>query len=726
MNSATLGREINENDVFDSSGAGAAVGHDLDLGWLKAAVYRSRWLLAGGTAVGVVTGIVIAMLSTPIYTANSTIQIEGQALNILGDTNTTDTSGVTNDDAYLQTQVAILQSRTLAERVARSLGFTQDPSFFDRMEVDRPETPTGSEGYQRTLVEALQGGLAVTPTPDTRLVSIQFSSPDPKLAQQVANAMGEQFIESTLRRRFDTSDYSRKFLQQQIDQTRVQLERSERALIAFSQSAGLTDINTASTATQGKPSLTEANLSTANDAYAKARTDRVLAEQRWNAVARMPLMAIPEVVANSTVLSLDDQRSSKGAELRGEMERHSDAYPTVQKLKAEIAGIDAQMDAVAKRIRGSIREQYEIARQQEASLQSNVAEQRQTSINEQGRGVQLSILRRDADTNRALYDALLQRYRELNATAGVTINNISVIDQAELPRFPVWPKPALNALIGAIIGLLLGALVALVRERLDDTIRSPNDVERKLGLPLIGVLPLAKEGKILDEFADPTSSTNEAIYSIRTALQLATTHGVPRSLAMTSTQESEGKSTMSMAIARELALSGVRTLLVDADLRRPSLHRLFELDNARGLSSFLAGQASPEEAIQPTQVSGLSVMTSGPLPLSAPRLLTSESLTAALGKLAPEFDVIMLDCPPVLGLADSLQLASAAEATLFVHEAGRVSQFQARAALRRLAQSGASLIGVILTKFDFSREGYSNYGYTQRYYSYGAARDDNA
>ncbi|TCM37308.1 GumC family protein [Novosphingobium lindaniclasticum] len=715
---------MNINDRFagayDAAGFG---GVDLNLNAIRAAIIRNRWILIGTAIACLLVGVLVAMLSTPIYEAKTTLQIEQQAPQVLGNSGQSlDESG--RDDSYIETQVNLLSSRSLVERVARAQNLFRDATFFTRMDRDPPTSAPGSEGWQRAVIDMLQSNLSVELIPGTRLVEVHFTSPDPKLAQIIANEFGVQFINSTLKRRFDTSDYSRKFLQDQIERTRVQLERSERALIIFAQQAGITEVDSGGSGSaaggSGSKSLTDSNLEAINAAYAKASTDRILAEQKWQQASRSPLLQIPDVLSNSSIQGMMSSRGEKAAVLQGEMQRHAEAYPTVIKAKAELAAIDAVINNAAERVRGSIRDQYQIAVDQENSLKSSVEEMRQKSLAEQGRGVQLSILRRDADTNRALYDALLQRYREINAASGVTINNISVIDKAEIPRSPVWPKPLFNALIGAIIGVVLGVLIALVRERLDDSIRSPDEVERKFGLPLLGLLPLSKAGSVRDELNDPGSAFSESIYSIRTSLQMATAHGLPRTLAMSSTQQGEGKSTTSMAIAREIAQSGSRTLLIDADLRRPSLHALFDLKNDQGFSNYLTGQAPFDGLIVQTDTANLSVLPSGPLPLSAPRLLTHEVLVPALAELGKYYDVIMLDCPPVLGLADALQLTSCVEATLFAHEAGKASQHQAQTALRRLARGGANLIGVILTKFDFDRGGHSSYGYTQYYYQYTA------
>lgn len=720
MNSAFFNQSASQNDEF-VSGDGSEFGN-LDFSWLKAAIYRSRWILIGGAVLGALVGLALALVATPLYTATATIQIDSQSPQILGGDADASNQQETNEKEYRKTQVAILTSRTLLERVARALNFTRDPAFFDRLDMTRPTVAVGSDEYVRLVVKALSERVDISELTDTRLVDIHFTGPDPKQAQVIVNAIGTQFIQEALERRFATTDYSRRYLQEQIDHTRELLQNSEQALINYEQSAGITNVDSSKDG-NAPQSLIDANLTAMNDAYAKAQSARVLAQAQWSKIANMPLMTIPEVMSNPTIQAMQIDRAGKVSELQGELERHSEGYPTVQALRAQIASTDAMIETSAKRIRQAIQDNYDISRDQEASLAQSVGTLRNATLNEQTRGIQLSTLKRDADTNHQLYDALLARYREINATAGVTINNISVVDPAEVPRTPVWPLPLFNLLIGFIAGTFAGVIVSFLRERLDDTVRTPDAVERRLGLPLIGMVPMLGAKDPEAEIANPNSSFSESIYSIRTALQLATAHGIPQTLAFTSTQQGEGKSTTALALAKELARSGMRAILIDADLRRPSLHRNVQVENTAGFSNMLTGFQDTAQLIKRSAATGdLDVITSGPLPVSAPRLLTVDALTAAIDKLKPSYDIIVLDCPPVLGIADAMQVCAIAEATLYVHEAGRVSQRQSVSSLRRLRRSGANVIGILLTKFDFQRDGYSNYGYSQ-YYNYAPAAD---
>ena len=714
-------RDFAEDDVYVTKDERLAhlTHSELDLREIRAAIYRNRWMIGGITALGIIIGLLIALLSTSIYRATATLQIDQQGPEVLG-TEAERTAGTGTDaETYLATQVEVIKSRSLADRVARSMNYYQDPAFFDAMELSPPDSEPGSPAWQRAVIANLQNNLTITPATGTRLVGISFDSPDPRTAGQVANKFAEEFIASTLQRRFDMSAYSREFLQQQLEQTRLRLEASERDLIEYARRTGITNLDNGTGEGQGAgQTLTASNLAALNSAFATAQTDRILAQQRWQQAQNTALMSLPEVLQNSAIQSLQAQRAQVEAELEGERDRHSDDYPTVRQLEAQLGALDQQIRAQAQQVRNSIRDQYRLSVQQENGLLANVRELQGAALGEQSRGVQLTILQREADTNRALYDALLQRFRELNAAAGITANNILIIDRAQNPSLPIWPKPLVNAFLGAVLGLAIAAALAFARERLDDSIRAPDDVERKLGLPLLGITPKPENEDAETEMLDPHSPMSEAIYALRTGLELSTRDGVPQTLLVTSTRPAEGKSTTSQALAREFAQSGRRTVLVDADLRRPSVHHNFGIDNKLGFSSLLTSSEPVPGAIHPTDIENLSVIPSGPIPPSPPRLLNHDTLHRIFDRLAQQFDLIILDAPPVLGLADAPQLASAVDGALYVIEASGGSQGQTKAALRRLIAADAHVIGAVLTKYDFRRVGYSDYGYNE-YYNYG-------
>jgi capsular exopolysaccharide synthesis family protein len=335
------------------------------------------------------------------------------------------------------------------------------------------------------------------------------------------------------------------------------------------------------------------------------------------------------------------------------------------------------------------------------------------TLAERDRSVQYNILRREVDTNRALYEALLQRFKEVSAEAGVTTNNISIIDRALPPRDPSSPRPLLNMALALLLGLIGAGAWVIGREQLTDAVRTPDDVALRAGLALLGVTPRVREGSSpLDAIKDPKTPFSEAVHAIRASLELTSAQGVPASLAFTSARPAEGKSTLAFALAREFALAGKRVALLDGDMRAPTVHRLSGLSNKNGLSQLLARQAQLGSVLQKSTVPGLDVITSGPIPPDPTLLLDGHRLQEIIQALHSQYDLVLIDSPPVLGLADALQIASSVAASIIVIEANDTRLTNLKTALTRLRASHITPTGAILSKFDAAKFGYGeNYGY---------------
>jgi capsular exopolysaccharide synthesis family protein len=443
------------------------------------------------------------------------------------------------------------------------------------------------------------------------------------------------------------------------------------------------------------------------------------AEQRWKALSGGNLLGAPEVLANSTITSLLADRARADAELQRERARHLDDYPSVVQGKAQIASINQQINAVAQSIRTSVKEQYDAAVQAESNLKGELSQLKGTSLEEQDKSVQYNLLAREADTNRSLYDGLLQRFKELNAAAGISASNISIIDAAEPPSIPSSPVLVNNMLIALLAALALSALVILIRFQLDDAVRVPEDIEEKLGMPLLGVIPKAEDTTPAAALADPKSAVSESYNSLRGSLLYSTATGLPRSLLITSSQPSEGKSTTSLAVATGLARLGKKVLLLDVDMRRPALHAVIGVPNDHGMSSLLTAQDTLADVVRQTEEPNLQVITSGPVPPSPTELLSSGRLTQLLRELSETYDVVILDSPPVLGLADAPLMSAIVDGVMLVVQSDRSRRGSLRASLRRLRAMQPNVLGAVLTMFDASKSGnrYSEY-YGYNYYRY--------
>ena len=683
-------------------------GLDLNLGTIWRIVSEWRWLILGTVAVALAGAIIATLLTTPLYRASAVLEINPPSVEIMDESKTR--SARTSEDArFLATQYGLLASRSLAERVAQEMNLASNEEF----------VPQGGDRdtRQKIATSKLQGGFEVNPVPVSRLVNISFSSASPQLAAQITNGFADNFINSNLERRYEASAYARDFLQRQIAKVRGELEKSERQLVAYAQSQGI--INTGGGAEGGSggdvSSLQGASLVTLNEALAEAQTKRIAAEQRYRQARSVGTTA--EV--NESTAALRAQRAGLESEYQEKLASFKPDYPDMLRLRARIDALNGQISreagSVASGRANSLLADYQASAAAERSLQSRVNQLKGSVMNLRGRSIQYNILQRDVDTNRALYDALLQRYKEIGVAGGIGTNLVSIVDRAEVPGAPYKPNLLLNLLIGLGIGLVAGIGSALALEFINDTVKTPDDVREKLRLASLGVIP-KKQGQesLSDELQDLTSPVSEAYYSLRTSLQFSTDHGAPRTLLVSSTRPAEGKSSTTLALAQNFARLGKSVLLIDGDLRKPAF--VTGSDSDGGLSMLLTNSDPLRDHVLKTNFDNLSLVPCGPLPPNPAELLASPRLLALLSEALTEFDMVIVDGPPVLGLADAPLLGAACESTLMVIESGKTRTSAAMEAINRLKAAGSHIVGAVLTKY---RHQSSGYGYNYEPYKYG-------
>ncbi len=690
---------------------------------------RRRWLILGCIASALVLGIVITLLMTPQFTATTRIEISREGNRIVNVGGVEPEASVIDMEFY-QTQYGLLYSRSLAERVATQLRLPDNPGFFEAFgESTKYEEASGqgiaAPGVVRSRRLRLAGDILlrhidVAPIRSSRLVDVSFTGPDPEFAARVANAWTTSFIQTNLDRRYEATAYARQFLERRLGEVRGRLEQSERQLVGYASNQQIINIPVAGPpGTQSERSLTADRLASLNAALAQATADRVEAESRLRHGAGG---AVTEALTNTAISAMRQRRAEATAERSRLLTQFEPGYPAVQALNSQIANLDQSISREEARVQGSLNTAYQNSLQRETDLGRRVNSLKEEFLDLRRRSIQYNIFQRDVDTNRSQYDGLLNRYKEIDTAAGVGTNNVSIVDPAPVPTKRSHPRPLLNLLAALAIGVISGVALALVREQIDETVTDPTDLERKIGLPLLGVVPTSKSGDMLAEIRDPKSSLIEAYISIQTNLSFSTDHGIPKSIAVTSARPAEGKSTTAYAIAHTIARNGGRTLLVDGDMRSPSVGVQVGVGNERGLSNYLVGPENLDTLIQRTPDVPFAVLTAGPQPPNAAELLRGKRFEALMEELGSKFDHIIIDCPPVMGLADAPIIASRSEATVFVLETRAVKARTAMLALGRLRQSRAHLIGVVLTKFEAHRAHFG-YGYD---YGYGYGDRENA
>ena len=695
--------------------------------WRVVLKRRRQALLVAALMLGL--AVLYTLLATPLYTASATVQIEASALRIV----TSDSLEVMDPSGdFIGTQAELLRSRSVALRAVRDLALVADPAFqksihqprgwksvlaFFRSEKTASWADEPLEVQEAAAVRAVRAGLTVNPVKRTRVVQMNFVSPDPELAQRIANGIAAAFMQANLDRRVDNTQFARKFLEDRLQQTKLKLEDSERALIGYAQKQNIANLDE----TMAMVRKTQESL---NTELAEVQAGRIKAEaqlEQFDSRAGVSLDALKSPVLETLRQKLVEMQ----ADYQSRRSQYKPDYPEMQQLATRIREVQAQMEAESQAFQRATVGEARAARANESLLVRQIGRVQTQLLQLQGRSIQFNILKREADTNRQLYDGLLQRYKEIGVEGSSNANNISVLDPAEKGVLS-QPKFLLNLLLGLLLGIGAGVGVAALLEKLDDTVKTPDDVERQLHLPVLGLVPRLPEDELAGALASPRSSLAEAYRSLRTSLQYSLDGGAPRVLVVTSASAGEGKSTSSQVLAMQFAQSGLRVLLVDADLRKPTLHTRFGLNNEAGLSTILIGEATLEQVQQSPQ-QNLTLVTSGPTPANPAELLASPRFRAFIENAAISFDQVVIDCPPLLGLADVPSIVGLADGVMVVVGAGGTRIATARASLKRLAAARARVLGAVLVKFDASAVAYG-YGYEyadHQYYgsSYGAYGD---
>ncbi len=690
---------------------------------------RWKWAILGAIVAGIAAALIVTLLMTRQYSADVRLEIAREEARIVN-IESVEPERASVDQEFYQTQYGLLQSRSLAERVARELSLADNRAFLDMHEIsdtpgvpasERPldNSPAARAARLRAVTGVLLRNVDVSPIRLSRLVDITYTSPDPEMAARIANAWAQLFIQSNIERRFEATAYARTFLEGRLADLRQRLDQSERELVGYAANQRIININTPSATGPGSERpITADDLVAYNEALALARTQRITAETTMRQSGPTTSSAS---LNNPTVAGLRQRRAeiaSEHARLRAQFE---DQYPPVQALAAQLAQLDRTIANEEGRVASSLRGEYRQALAREQELAGRVESLKGNLIDLRRRSIQYNILQREVDTNRSLYDGLLQRYKEIGIAGGVGTNNISIVDRAGIPQRPSSPRPLINLMLGLLIGAAVGAGLALALEQIDEAITDPSEMESVLAVPSLGVVPKIDTEDLLTELQDRRSALTEAYLTIKTNLQFATPHGVPRTLMITSTRASEGKSTTALALALILARQGLKVLIIDSDMRSPSLHNRLGVANEKGLSSVLSGNERWDGVVQETQLPGVKAITAGPHPPNAADLLSGPRLDTLLGELAANFDHIIIDAPPMLGLADAPLLASKVGGVIYIVESYGVQSRSARVALNRLRNSNGQVLGAVLTKFESKK---ASYGYGYDYgYGYGAGSE---
>ena len=749
------------NNVIDADEIRVNDDDEVDLKTLFGVVIRRRWLIASIAGVVLLLSLLYTLSITPLYKAEVTLRIDQQEDRVVS-YDVYEQKQV--DSNFYETQINVLRSRALARRVIDELGlesFYEDPQLkkpivAEYMSTAKESVTGGVSDFVAELFGGSKGeqegddvasdeivledtpavdlidpksqlgelplelkflkGLLVKPVKGSNIVSVSYQSPEPELSASIANTLAESFIKLNLETRGESSVYAEKFLKGQLAIIRSKLEKSEIELVEYAKNKQIIH-------TDDKNSIISSELQALSAAYIVAKNKLIEAESTFR--QKNKVSGDMRLMENAVINKLKEkllELESKYTELS---QTYKSAYPQMVELRNQITAVNKRINKeeefIQKGSSNELESLYLAAKENASESKKQLDSKKAEILSLRDKSIGYQALKREVDTNRELYDGLLQRVKEVGVASGAVSNNVSILDYAYVPFGQASPNNARNVLMGFLLGLMLGVGVAFLLENMDDSLKTAKDVELLTGLPIIGYFPFTKiatgHTNPLLIHEKPFSAMSEAFRSTIFDLQFSTEHGTPKLLHITSSTPDEGKSCSSINLSTVFAQEGKRTLLIDCDLRKPSMHGYLDMHNDKGLTNVLVGQCELEEAYQKSElIPNFTLLPAGVSPSNPVKLLASESMLEVLNKVAGDFDQVILDSPPVLGMADALILSNRAHATLFVVSSEGAKKAGVADALKRLDRGYGNVIGVMLTKVKNNRSSY--YGY-DGYYSYG-------
>ncbi len=650
--------------------------------------------------------IIHTLATTPIYRASTKVLIEkNERSNLMNNA-----AYSAYDPEFNETQYQLIKSAAVGRKVVDLLSLD---STFDKYYGKMLKSASDKEARADDIAKMIVGGIMVSPVKNSKIVDVSYMSENPDLAQAIANTVAKAYIEELLEMSMSSTQYTLQWMTKKAEEEREKLEKSERSLQTYMKDQNFV-------AVEDKVAVVPQKLSEINSQLIKSEARRKEAETLYNKVKGISnnlsdAESISAVASDPTIQSLRQQILKAEQQNMELAQKYGAKHPTMIRAQEDLKGRKARRDQEIKRVIDSIRNEYDMARSNEASLRRLLAETNSEALNVNDKLIEYKVLSREVETNRQLYDALIKRIKEQSITEQVRSANVLIVEKAEKPGAPITPRTFRNLLIGLFVGLLGGIGMAFFVEYLDQTIKTPEEAESKLGVSVLGMIPMikAQENPIdLMVLKEPISVFAENYKAIRTALLLSSADRPPKRLLVTSSQPEEGKTVTAINLATAIAQSEYSVLLIDADLRKPRVYKALGLTNSKGLSTYLAG-ASDMNIIQQGPLPNLSVITSGPIPPNPSELLTSNRLNFMISDLSEKFDIIIFDAPPLLSVTDSLILSKVLDGTLVVARAGKTTYDDLRKSLKSLIDLQSHVLGIVINALDAKKN-----EYYYRYHSY--------
>jgi capsular exopolysaccharide synthesis family protein len=694
---------------------------------------KHQWLIVS-FLLAVVTIVSIATFRMqPVYTTTARIEIDRENTSVLPFQAADSYDLMMDMDSYTETQSRILTSETLALHTIRNSGLIPH-AVMQGGPAESEAITSGSLANHKRPPElgAFLASLSVKRVPQSRLLDVSFESTDPLLAAQILNAHIANYMEENFRSRYDTTAKATLWLTDQLSELKVKVQNSEDARLAYERQHQIWELD-------DRQNITSQRLNDLNKEVTEAQSERMRREALYEFAKAGNIDVVPQLRQDSNLQELIKRHSDIYTHYLDALNQYGPNFPRVQREQAQLKEIENLMDDEKRNILEALGNDYNAARQREGLLNEALNEQK-TEVNLMSQSmVEYNILKRDAEANKSMYIGLLTKLKEANISAGLKSSNIRVVDPAMVPSYPSRPAKARNIGLSFLVGLVGGVGLALLREYLDNTVKTPDDVENLVRLPALAVVPAftsengtGRRGRFttgsslnghetrIELVAQhlPKSQMSEAFRALRTSILLSQADHPPQVILVTSALPREGKTTAAANLAVTLAQLGDRTLLIDADLRKPGVARLLNMTDGKyaGLSSYLAGVSSLEAVAVPhPEIPNLVAIPTGPLPPNPADLLSSHKLTDALRELRGQYKFIVIDSPPIMAATDAVILSVQTDGVLLVVRSGETPKEAFTRARDLLSSVKCHLLGVVLNAVDSSAP---DYYYSYRYYPY--------
>jgi succinoglycan biosynthesis transport protein ExoP len=672
----------------------------------------------------------------PVYQATARVEIDRENTNAIHFADSDSYEMYEDLEDYITTQSKILQSETLAMLTVKSMGLDNLAEFGGNPAKPVQPFAPGSEAslHRPPALGAFLGGMTIKRVPNSRLLDVTFESTDPALAAKVVNAHLKNFIEENFRSRYEAATQASNWLAGQLNEMKIKVENAEDARLAYERQNQIWTIDE-------KSDISSQKLADLNKQLTDAQADRINKEAVYQLAQAGNYDAISAVRESVVIQDILKQESTLSAQYTDALNQYGPKFPKVVRLQAQLKDLDQLVAREKTNIANQMEAEYHGSRQRELLLKNALDEQKAQTNQMAEKLVQYSILKRDADSNKQLYDGMLQKLKEAGITAGLRSSNIRVVDPALIPGGPSRPNKTRNVMLSILVGLIGGIGLALLREYLDNTVKTPDDIETLARLPSLAVVPALSNsnGKHTGRFAKllkapamagkecrvelvshnmPQSQMSEAFRALRTSLLLSQADHPPQVILMTSALPREGKTTAAVNLAVTLAQLGDKTLLVDADLRKPGINRALSLVDGKhaGLSSYLAGVSSLDLITVPhPAITNLAAIPTGPIPPNPADLLSSRRLTELLAELRTRYKFVVIDSPPIMAATDAVILSVLVDGVLLVVRSGETPKEAFTRTRDLLAGVKCRMLGVVLNAVDSSSP---DYYYSYRYYPY--------